>query len=157
MVEKNLSRPLRMLFTEPILMFVGIYLTFVYDLKYIILAAYPLVFEGVHGVSAGLGSLPLLSIGIGIVGSGLASLLLNKRWVATYQANGNKAEPEWRLSLVMVGGVAFCLGLFWFGWTGAYHSMHWITLTVVGVLIGFRLLSIFVQHTMYIADAYLML
>jgi len=159
MVEKNLSRPLRMLFTEPILIFIGIYLTFVYGLIYIILAAYALVYDGVHGMSPGLGSLPFWGICIGILGSGLTSLLLNKRWVAKYEVNGNKAQPEWRLRLplAMVGGVAFCLGLLWFGWTGAYHSVHWIVPTVAGGLIGFGLLSIFMQLTMYIVDAYLIL
>jgi DHA1 family multidrug resistance protein-like MFS transporter len=157
MVEKNLSRPLRMLFTEPILILIGIYLSFVYGLIYITLSAFPLVFQGVHGMSPGVGSLPFLGIAIGMIGSGLASLLLNKRWVAKYVANGQKAVPEWRLPLAMVGGVAFCVGLFWFGWTGAYHSVHWIVPTLAGVLIGFGLLSIFMQLTMYIVDAYLML
>lgn len=157
MIEKNLSRPLRMLFTEPILILVGIYMTFVYGLIYVILSAYPIVFQGVHGMAPGVGSLPFLGLAVGMIASGLGSLLYNKRWVAKYLANGQKAIPEWRLPLATAGGVAFTIGLFWFGWTGAYQSVHWIVPTLAGVFIGFGLLSIFMALAMYIVDAYLML
>lgn len=157
MIEKNLSRPLRMIFTEPILILLGIYMTFVYGLIYITLSAFPLVFQGVHGMAPGVGSLPFLGLAIGMVGSGVSSLLYNKTWVAKYLANGQKAVPEWRLPLATVGGVIFTIGLFWFGWTGAYQSVHWIVPTLAGVFIGFGLLSIFMALVMYIVDAYLML
>lgn len=49
------------------------------------------------------------------------------------------------------------IGLFWFGWTGAYHQVHWIVPTIAGVFIGYGLLAIFMQLIMYMVDAYLML
>jgi len=157
LVEKNVTRPMRMLFTEPILLLIGLYLSFVYGLIYIVLSAYPLVFQGVHGMSPGVGSLPFFGIAFGMVLAGVASVMYTPYWVRKYHANNNKAMPEWRLPLAMVGGVFFSIGLFWFGWTGAYKSVHWIVPTLAGVFIGFGLLSIFMQLVMYIIDAYLML
>ncbi len=157
LVEKNITRPMRMVLTEPILLLIGLYLSFVYGLIYVVLAAYPLVFSGVHGMSPGVGTLPLFGIAFGMILSGVASIAYNPHWVRLYHANNNKAQPEWRLPLAMVGGVFFSVGLFWFGWTAAYKSVHWIVPTLAGVFIGFGLLSIFMQLIMYIVDAYLML
>jgi len=57
---------------------------------------------------------------------------------------------------VIVGGVAFAGGLFWFGWTGYRADIHWIVPTCSGLLIGFGIMSIFLQSFNYIIDAYLM-
>ena len=157
MAEKNVTRPIRMFITEPILLLIGLYLSFVYGLMYITLSAFPLVFQGVHGMQPGVGSLPFFGMALGMLLSGIASVLYNSHWVRLYHANNNKAEPEWRLPLAMIGGVIFAIGIFWFGWTGAYRSVHWIVPTIGGVFIGFGLLSIFMQLIMYIIDAYLML
>ena len=157
LLEKNLTRPMRMFFTEPILLLIGLYLSFVYGLMYVTLSAYPLVFQKVHGMNPGVGSLPFFGMALGMILSGVASASMNPRWIRKYHANNNRAMPEWRLPLAMVGGVVFAIGLFWFGWTGAYKSVHWIVPTVAGVFIGFGLLSIFMQLIMYIIDAYLML
>ena len=157
LVEKNLTRPIRMLITEPILLLIGFYLSFVYGLMYITLSAYPLVFQGVHGMKPGVGSLPFLGMALGMVLAGVTSISLNKSWVRKFHNNKGRAMPEWRLPLAVVGAVVFAIGLFWFGWTGAYHSVHWIVPTISGVAIGFGLLSIFMQLIMYIVDAYLML
>ena len=110
MVERNLTRPMRMLVTEPILLSIAVYLSFVYGLMYITLAAYPLVFQGVHGMNPGVGSLPFFGMALGMVLSGVASVALNPKWVRQYHANNNKSEPEWRLPLAMFGGIIFTIG-----------------------------------------------
>ena len=43
LMEKNLSRPMRMLFTEPIVLLLSIYLAFIYGLLYLFLTFYPIV------------------------------------------------------------------------------------------------------------------
>lgn len=157
LVSKNLSRPMRMFFQEPILLLIGFYLTIVYGLIYLSLAAYPLVFTGVHHIKPGVAELPFFGMAFGMLLAGVTSICLNPRWVRKYHAAGNKAQPEWRLPLAAVGAVVFAVGLFWFGWTGAYHQVHWVVPTIAGVFMGFGLLAIFMQLIMYIVDAYLML
>ncbi|GME80727.1 unnamed protein product [Ambrosiozyma monospora] len=44
-VENNLTRPLHMLFTEPILFTVSLYNAFIYGMLYLFLTAYPIVFQ----------------------------------------------------------------------------------------------------------------
>jgi len=56
-----------------------------------------------------------------------------------------------------IGAVFFAIGIFWFGWSGNYSSVHWIVPTIAGTFVGFGLLMIFMQLIMYIIDGYLML
>ena len=58
--------------------------------------------------------------------------------------------PEWRLPPVIVGGVSFAIGLFWFGWTGFDPSIHWIAPTLSGLCTGFGIMSIFLQCLNYL-------
>ena len=65
LVEQNLSRPLRLLFTEPIVFLLSLYTAFIYGLLYVFLTAYPIVFKQIRGMSTGVASLPLLAMIVG--------------------------------------------------------------------------------------------
>lgn len=55
LLEKNLSRPLRLLSTEPIILAVSLYMAFVYGIFYLFLTFYPIVFQRIHGFNEGVG------------------------------------------------------------------------------------------------------
>lgn len=156
LLEKNFSRPLRMLFTEPIVLLLSIYMAFIYGLLYLFLTAYPLVFQGVHGMNLGVGGLPFIGMVIGQLIAGTLIFIRQPGYNRKLTANNNVPIPEWRLPEVIVGGAAFAAGIFWFGWTGYNQNIHWIVPTIAGILIGFGLLSIFLQALNYLVDAYLM-
>jgi DHA1 family multidrug resistance protein-like MFS transporter len=157
LVSKNFSRPLRILFTEPIVLLLSIYMAFIYGLLYLFLTAYPIVFQGIHHFSLGIGGLPILGMVVGQLLAGLYIVLLQPSYNRKLTANNGIPIPEWRLPPVIVGGAAFAAGLFWFGWTGYRKDIHWMAPTASGVLTGFGLLAIFLQSLNYIVDAYLML
>ncbi|KAF2761926.1 major facilitator superfamily [Pseudovirgaria hyperparasitica] len=156
LVEKNFSRPMKMLFTEPIVLLLSIYMAFIYGLLYLFLTAYPLVFQGVHGFNLGVGGLPFFGMITGQLLAGLFIILRQPGYQKKLAANGGMPIPEWRLPEVIIGGVAFSIGLFWFGWTGYRADIHWIVPTLSGLLTGFGLLCIFLQALNYLIDAYLM-
>ncbi|KAF2401124.1 major facilitator superfamily [Trichodelitschia bisporula] len=156
LIEKNFSRPMRMLFTEPIVLLLSIYMAFIYGLLYLFLTAYPLVFQGVHGMSPGVGGLPFFGMIIGQIIAGLVVGLRQPSYNRKLAANGGVPIPEWRLPEVIAGGISFAVGLFWFGWTGYRQDIHWIAPTLSGLLSGFGLMSIFLQALNYLVDAYLM-
>ncbi|PKX93204.1 MFS transporter [Aspergillus novofumigatus IBT 16806] len=133
LIRKNFSRPLRILFTEPIVLLLSIYMAFLYGLLYLFLTAYPIVFQRIHGFNKG--------------------PWYNRR----LSANKDIPIPEWRLPPAIIGGVAFSGGLFWFGWSGYRSDIHWIVPTLSGLLTGFGLFCIFLQCLNYIVDAYLVL
>lgn len=156
LVTKNVSRPIRMLFEEPILLLIGFYITFAYTLLYISITAFPEVYEGVHHWRPGVASLPFIGMMIGISLAAAGSIAVNPIWVRKFHANGNRVVPEWRLPFSAVSGVVFAIGLFWFGWTGNYRSVHWIVPTIGGSFIGFGIVGLFIGLISYIMDAYLM-
>ncbi|KAE9375580.1 MFS multidrug transporter-like protein [Stipitochalara longipes BDJ] len=156
LITKNFSRPMRLLFTEPIVLLLSIYMAFIYGLLYLFLTAYPIVFQQIHGMSGGVGGLPYFGMIIGMVSAGIYIVLTQPSYNKKLVANNNVPVPEWRIPPIIIGGLSFAGGLFWFGWSGYKKEIHWIVPTLSGLLTGFGLLSIFLQSLNYLVDAYLM-
>jgi len=156
LVSKNFSRPMRLLFTEPIVTLLSVYMAFIYGLLYLFLTAYPFVFQGVHRFSAGVSGLTFFGMIIGQLIAGLTVLLQQPWYQRKLKANNGVPVPEWRLPSVIAGGASFAVGLFWFGWSGYRADIHWIVPTLSGLCTGFGLMSIFLQSINYLVDAYLM-
>jgi len=156
LVTKNFSRPLRLLFTEPIILFLSIYMSFIYGILYLFLTAYPLVFVGVHGFSSGQSGLTFFGMIAGQVIAGAVVLAQQPWYMRKLTANNGLPVPEWRLPSIMAGGIAFAVGIFWFGWSGYNPNVHWSVPAASGIFTGFGLMSIFLQALNYLVDAYLM-
>lgn len=113
LVEKYITRPLRLLVTEPVLLLISLYMSFIYGLVYALLEAYPVVFEHVHKLSPGLAGLMFIGLIIGIL-LGLGFILSQQRpYTRRLAANNNVPVPEWRLFPTMIGAPSFAVGLFW--------------------------------------------
>ena len=148
---------MRILIGEPIVLLLSLYMAFIYGLLYLSLTSYPIVFEGVHGFTPGIAGLCYFGMIIGQILAGLSVILTQPLYTKKLKANGGVTVPEWRLPSVMVGGILFSVGLFWFGWSGYRQDIHWIAPTLSGLFTGFGLMAIFLQSLNYIIDAYLML
>ena len=157
LLTKNFTRPLRLLFTEPVVLLITIYMSFIYGLLYLFLTAYPLVFQGVHHMKPGPGGLPFFGMVVGLLIVSSYIIYSSGSYNKKLAANGGRPVPEWRLPPVAVGGALFAVGLFWFGWTGYTDSIPWIVPTLSGLCTGFGILAIFIQLFNYIIDSYLML
>lgn len=121
------------------------------------MTAYPFVFQGVYHMTPGVGGLAFFGMIVGQIIAGTAVLVMQPDYQRKLKANNGVPVPEWRLPIVIVGGVAFAGGIFWFGWTGYREDIHWIVPTCSGILSGFGLMAIFLQALNYLVDAYLML
>ncbi|KAK9466138.1 major facilitator superfamily domain-containing protein [Lipomyces arxii] len=157
LVEHNLSRPLRMLFQEPILFLITVYIAFIYGILYLLLEAYPIIFyEGYHMPFA-VAQLPYLSVVVGQLFGGVIVLSFEPMTYRRTMANGGRPIPEVRLLPTMIGAVLFTIGLFWLTWTGAYpQNVHWLAPTFAGLFIGAGLITIFLSAINYIVESYLM-
>ncbi|RDW92900.1 MFS transporter [Aspergillus mulundensis] len=154
LVRNNFLRPLRMLVTEPILLLVSLYISFVYGLMYALLGAYPVVFQQVYGMNLGVGGLAFVGLIIGELVGGAYVLMLQGSYKRKLDANHGQPVPEWRLTPAIVGSVAFTAGLFWFGWCGYRDDIHWMAPVASGVLTGLGIFCIFLQCFNYIVDCY---
>lgn len=61
-----MARPLRILFTEPIVLLITIYMSFLYGLLYLSLTAYGIVFSQIYGFSLGVSGLPYFGMIVGV-------------------------------------------------------------------------------------------
>lgn len=157
LISKNFSRPMRLLFGEPIVTALSVYMAFIYGLLYLSLSSYNIVFQGVHGFNLGESGLAFFGMIIGQLIAGTVVLIMQPSYQRKLAANNGIPIPEWRLPVVISGGVAFAGGLFWFGWSGYNPNVHWIVPAASGLLSGYGLMAIFLQALNYLVDAYLML
>ena len=152
-VTKHLTRPIRMLLTEPIVTAIAVYASFVFGLLYLTLEVFPIVYREERGWPTVSATLPFCGLFVGI----LCALTVNvgnvKRYARISDAAGGKAVPEARLQPMIVGSIIFPIGLFWFGWT-ANPKYHWAIPTVATAFIGAGFNLIFQQCINYLVDSY---
>lgn len=113
LIDKFFTRPLKMLVTEPIILLVSIYMSFVYGLVYCLLEAYPYVFEEIYGFTPGVSGLPFLGL---VIGQALGCAFVISRhanYVKKMLSDNNVPVPERCLDPTLLGSPVFPIGIFW--------------------------------------------
>ncbi|KAF5319809.1 hypothetical protein D9611_012846 [Ephemerocybe angulata] len=150
-LKNALYRPIVMLFTEPIVIFMSIYLSFIYSLLYLMFFAFPIAFAEIRGWGDGLTGIAFVSIMLGIFTAGLF-VPMNERKYA--EATKHGSFPEARLYPMMYGAFVMPAALFMFAFTGAYPWVHWIGVCIASYIFGFSMILIYVSANSYIIDSY---
>ena len=153
-VTKHLVRPLRMLFTEPMVTCIAIYASFVFGLLYLTLEVFPIVFQQMRGYNLVVSTLPFLALFVGVLSAVGINLANQPRYIRLVNENNGKPVPEGRLLPMVFGGVLFAVGLFWFGWTSD-PKYHWILPCIAAAFIGAGFNVIFQQCINFLVDTYL--
>ncbi|EUC45515.1 hypothetical protein COCMIDRAFT_36794 [Bipolaris oryzae ATCC 44560] len=155
LVTVILTRPIRMVIFEPLVLFTCLYLSYAYSIFYIFMQSYPIIFTGTYGFNAGEMGLAFLPIGVGATIS--AGIYLAWDW---YLARAQRLQRPWsqreemrRLPLACIAGPFFVISAFWLGWT-ARKDIHWIVPVLAGVLFGMGYLCLFMALLNYLVDAY---
>jgi MFS family permease len=148
-----LVRPWVLLFKEPIVSVLSIYMAIIYGTLYMLFGAFPICFQEVRGWSEGIGGLAFLGVAGGMIFAIILVPLGNRHYVRTAADHGGIAPPEARLKSAMAGAVAVPIGLFWFAWTNP-PSIHWVSSVIAGAPFGFGMVVIFLGITSYLIDAY---
>ncbi|TXT10544.1 hypothetical protein VHUM_02049 [Vanrija humicola] len=133
---RYIVRPIRMLFTEPILAVTTVYMSFVYSLIYILMAALPIIYGEYRGMSVVVSSLPFISAFVGTVAGGALVMVDKYRYTAVLERKGKLEEgiPEQRFIPMGLGAVLLPVGLFWFAFTGpAQTSSPWPSIIALAV------------------------
>ncbi|KAJ5953368.1 Major facilitator superfamily domain general substrate transporter [Penicillium verhagenii] len=144
-----------MLFLEPILLFITLYLALIYGILYLFFEAYPISFGEVRGwTHEGAAALPFIDIMIGVF-LGIALIIYTtKTRFARKLAKHDRVVPEERLIPMMIASVLLPIGLFWLGWT-SNKNISWVPQVIAGVPIGLGILVIFMQDLNYIIAVYM--
>ncbi|KAI4263411.1 MAG: hypothetical protein L6R42_001442 [Xanthoria sp. 1 TBL-2021] len=155
MITITLTRPIRMILFEAIVLFSCLYLSIAYAIFYLFFEAYPLIFEGIYGFNTGTAGLPFLAIGFGAFLSTGIFMYWDSALIRAKKTNSlwPQIEEYRRLPLACIGGPLYVISLFWLGWT-ANSNVHWIVPILSGIPFGIGFMLIFMALLNYITDAY---
>jgi MFS family permease len=148
-----LFRPFQLLFREPIVLFISLYMSILYGLLYMFFVAYPIVYQGGKGWNAGSTGLMFIPLAIGVVMSAACSPFVNKHYLSLYTKYSGKPPAEVRLIPMMFSCWFIPIGLFIFAWT-SYPSIHWIGPAIGGWPVGFGFIFLYNSANNYLVDTY---
>lgn len=153
-LSSSLSRPWKLLFKEPIVLLLSLYMSIVYGTLYLMFAAFPLVYQHDRGWSEGVGGLAFLGVLIGMLCAIIYTIFDNMRYVkAQQECNGHNVPPEERLPPCLTASIAIPIGIFWFAWTN-YPSIHWAVSIAACIPFGFGMVLVFLGVMNYLVDSY---
>lgn len=149
-----LIRPFRLLFTQPIIQFLAVYMAFLYGLMYLVLSTFPSLWTTTYGESVGIGGLNYISLAVGFfIGVQVAARLNDKIYVRFKHRNGGVGLPEFRVPLMVPGALLVPVGLFWYGWS-AQAQVHWIMPNIGAAIFAAGVIVAFQCIQTYLVDAY---
>lgn len=150
-----LTRPLRMLLFEMIVSASCVYLALIYSIFYMTFQSFPIIYEDLYGLSAGVEGLTFLTMGVGA----LFALPIFLGW-DSYLRRAQEENRPWtkkeeyrRLPLACLGGPLFVISLFWLGWT-ARTDIPFAVPMLSGIPFGMGFMLIFMALLNYLTDAY---
>ncbi|KAK2748532.1 hypothetical protein FQN57_000666 [Myotisia sp. PD_48] len=148
-----LIRPFQLLFLEPIVLFLSVYMSVLYGLLYMFFIAYPIVYKEGKGYSPGITGLMFIPLAIGVVGSALCSPLVNKHYLKIVEQYNGHPPAEMRLIPMMFSCWFIPMGMFIFAWT-SYPRIHWFGPAVGGFPVGFGFIFLYNSCNNYLVDTY---
>lgn len=146
-LQINLLRPWVLLFREPIVLLLSLYMAVIYGTLYMLFSVYPIVYREQRGWSARVASLFFIGVAIGMLVSVVYNVFIeNPRYLRNVDKGGGAATSEDRLPPSLVGAIALPIGLFWFAWTNS-PSLPWAASTAAGIPFGFAIVLVFLCKT----------
>jgi len=110
----GLIRPLKLLFTSPIVFLLSLYVAFVFGLLYLLFTTVTEVYITVYGWSPELCGLAYLGIGLGAMAGIVAVAKTSDATIIRLTKRNNGVyEPEFRLPLCVFFGLMIPISLFW--------------------------------------------
>ncbi|RAK96239.1 MFS general substrate transporter [Aspergillus ibericus CBS 121593] len=153
LIVVTLLRPLRLLFTEPIIMAVAFMGSITCALFYLQAESIPLVFEA-YGWSTATASLGFVPVLLGCLFSSLTRFY-DHHHLATIIKGGRAVEPEDKLRGFALAAPCLAGGLWLFAWTiPPLTSVHWMVPMIAQFFVGFALNENVYTLTGYLADSY---
>lgn len=155
-VARTMGRAFGMLFTQPIVQVMALYMGFSYGILYLVLSTYPALWKQQYGQSPGISGLNYISLGLGFfIGAplcGKANDTIYKKLKA--KTRDGKGQPEFRMPLVIVMSLLVPIGLVTYGWSAHAHT-HWIVPNIGAFLLAIGTIAAFQCVTTYLVDTFM--
>lgn len=153
-LTQSFKRPLRILFTQPIVITMAAYQALLFAITYSLYTQFQSIYGGLYGFTT-------LQVGLVYLGPGIGFLsavwFLVPRIGTLYNSLTKKhngiAKPEYRLPLANLGSVLIPASLFVFAWTTEYH-VHFMVSIVATFFYGIGQVVIFNTVQNYYIDTF---
>jgi multidrug resistance protein len=149
------ERPFRLLFTQPIVQILALYIGYVYGVMYLVLASFPMLWRTQYGIRRpSISGLNYISLGVGFfIGTQIAAFSADKIYKNLKAKHGGVGRSEFRVPLMVPGSLLVPIGLFIYGWTAQEHT-HWIGPNIGAAIFAAGNQMVFQCCQTYIVDAY---
>nr|QFR37128.1 MFS transporter [Cyberlindnera americana] len=148
----NLTRPVVLLFTHPMVFGLGTFMAIAYGCLYILIVTFPSNWSDNYGFNSGEVGLMYITL---LVGYMLGTLVTQRTSDYIYerlaQKNGGVSKPEYRIPVLFISGITLSVGLFWYGW-GSEKHMPWIFPAVGAGIFCFGVIPVFYCIQNYLID-----
>ena len=149
-----LKRPFILLFTQPIVQVLALYIAYVYGVLYLVLASFPRVWHEQYGESTGIGGLNYISLGLGfLIGTQIAAKFADRIYKKLKAKNNDIGRSEFRVPLMFPGAVMVPIGLLIYGWSAQFKT-HWIVPNIGTAIFAAGNQLVFQNCQTYLVDAY---
>ncbi|GAD92048.1 efflux pump antibiotic resistance protein, putative [Paecilomyces variotii No. 5] len=148
-----LLRPFQLLFMEPIVLFISVYMSVLYGLLYMFFIAFPIVYMEGKGYNEGITGLMFIPLALGVVMSAFCAPFVNNHYLKISAKFNGKPPAEYRLIPMMISCWFIPIGLFIFAWT-SYPDVHWIGPAIGGWPVGFGFIFLYNSANNYLVDTY---
>jgi len=146
----SLTRPLHLLFTEPVVASISLWIGFAWGVLFGLIESVGLVFGTLYGFNAGEKGLVFSSVVIGTIIGFIGNLYQEY----LYAQNVRRFGPEARLYAACVAGIGFSIGSFIYAWT-SFSYVHWTAPCIGLAVISASIYTIYLASFSYLADSYL--
>lgn len=154
-IVKTMTRSFGMLFSQPIVQVLALYMAFSYGILYLALSTFFELFMKVYHESIGVAGLNYISLGLGFfIGAPLCGKAGDKvyRKLKAKDPRG-QGKPEYRMPVVIPFSFFVPIGLLVYGWS-AQKVTHWIVPNIGAFLFGIGTIAAFQCVTTYLVDTY---
>lgn len=149
-----LKRPFILLFTQPIVQVLSIYIGYVYGTLYLVLASFPMVWMRQYNEPVGIAGLNYISLGLGFfIGTQIAAKFADKIYKKLKAKNNDQGRSEFRVPLMFPGAVMVPIGMLIYGWAAQYKT-HWIVPNIGTAIFAAGNQLVFQNCQTYLVDAY---
>lgn len=152
-----LTRPFRLLATQPIVQVMSLYMMFLYGVTYLILSTYASLWANEYHESPGIAGLNYISLGLGFfLGAQICAPLQDRIYAALkrrYVPDGGPGRPEFRVPMLIPGAIFLPIGILIYSWTAEAHT-HWIGPNIGAVVFGASIIIGFQCIQGYMVDSY---
>ncbi|RCK65768.1 Efflux pump vrtL [Candida viswanathii] len=145
-------RPVKLLFTHPMIVGLGSFMAFTYGFMYLMIVTFPQIFGQQYGYSKSITGLMYIPMGVGFVlGVVFWTYTIDKVYNHLISKNNGVAKPEFRLPCLIASSVFVPVGLIWFGWS-AERKLHWIMPGIGSAIFAMGLVCVFQTTQNYLID-----